>query len=168
MASKYEAVFQRLQKILNTEPRHQEKIDAVKKSMREEPDFIPGHLSASGLTKEYTLLRREKDDIEATLSDCQVRLDAVFQMMCEQFEVEGTKAITLENGDNVRIQPKIYASVVDAEAFRLWCLEQGLERQMTLHPQTAKSLINQRLLEGDPEPPGTKASVVDSAVFTKG
>jgi hypothetical protein len=165
MASKYEAVFQRLEKILNTEPKHQEKIDAVKKAMREEPSF---ELHASSLAAEYTNVRREKDGIEKTLSDCQVRLDAVFQMMCEQFEVEGTKAITLENGDNVRIQPKIYASVVDAEVFRLWCLEQGLERQMTLHPQTAKSLINQRLFEGDPEPPGTKASVVDSAVFTKG
>jgi hypothetical protein len=165
MSSKYEAVFSRLPKILNTEPRHQDKINAVKQAMQEEPSFL---LQATALASEYTALRREKEQHEATLSDCQVRLDAVFQMMCEQFEVEGTTGLTLDNGDKVRVQPKIYTSVTDPETFRLWCLEQGLERQMMLHPSTAKSLINQRLLEGDSEPPGTKASVVDSAVFTKG
>ncbi len=165
MASKYEEVFKRLPKVLDTEPRHQEKVDEVKRKLRNEPDFPA---QATFLASEYAALRREKDAIQEKLSDCQLRLDAVFQMMAEQFEVEGTTGLTLDDGDKVRIQPKIYASVVDPEAFRLWCLAQGLERKMMLHPQTAKSLINNMLLEGEAEPPGTKASVVDAAVFTKG
>ena len=166
MASKYEAVFQRLEKILNTEPAQQDKINAVKAAMQAEPDFKQ---HASALAAAYASIRREKDEITAELSECQVRLDAVFQLMAEQYEVEGTTALTLDNGDNIRVQPKLYVGFPDPEAFRLWCLaDPDLSRKMRLLPATASSLVSQMALAGEVEPPGTKLSIVDQAVFTKG
>lgn len=166
MASKYAQVFQRLTKILNTDPSHQAKIDAVKQEMQAEPTFVR---HASALAAEYAALRREKDTISADLSECQVRLDAIFQLMSEQFEVEGTTALTLDNGDNVRIQPKISVAFPDPDAFRQWCLaDPDLARSMRLMPQTAISLVSQMLLDGQAEPPGALASFYNQAVLTKG
>lgn len=165
MPSKYAAVFARLQKTLNTDPSHQLKVDAVKQAMRDEGI----EQRAAALATSYAAVRREKDSITAQLSECQVRLDAVFQLMCDAYEAEGTTSLTLGNGDAVRIQPKIYVGFPDPEAFRLWCLQdEDLKRKMVLHPSTASSLVSQMLLDGAAEPPGAKASFVDQAVFTKG
>lgn len=166
MASKYAHVFAGLKKILNTDPKHQEKVNAVKSEMQAEPDF---RMHASSLSAAYAAVRREKDAINEALSECQVRLDAIFQLMCDAYEIEGTTGLTLENGDKVRVQPKLYVGFPDPEAFRLWCLaDPDLSRKMTLHSSTATSLVSKMLLDGLAAPPGAKASVVDQAVFKRG
>ncbi len=152
MASKYAQIFAKLAKVLNVDPAHQDKVNAVKQAMADEPGF---RRHASALAASYAAVRREMDAINAA--------------MCDQYEAEGTTALTLDNGDNVRIQPKLWVSFPDPEAFRLWCLQdEDLRRKMVLHPSTASSLVSQMLLDGLAEPPGAKASVVDQAVFTKG
>ena len=166
MGSKYAQVFARLEKTLNTDPKHQEKVNAVKSAMQVEPDFKQ---HASALASEYAAIRREMDEITAAKSECQVRLDAVFQLMAEQYEVEGTSSLTLDNGDSIRVQPKLYVGFPDPEAFRLWCLaDPDLSRKMRLLPATASSLVSQMAFAGEVEPPGVKLSIVDQAVFTKG
>ena len=166
MASKYADLFKRLTKVLNTDPKHQERVNAVKAAMVAEPGFLR---HASALASDYAAVRREMDVINAQKSECQVRLDATFQLMCDQYEVEDTKALTLGNGDNVRVQPKLYVSFPDPEAFRLWCLEdEDLRRKMVLHPSTAASLVTKMAESGATAPPGTKLSFVDQAVFTNG
>jgi ABC-type uncharacterized transport system permease subunit len=166
MASKYAQVFQRLEKTLNTDPSYQSKVEAVKAELKADPDF---KMQASALAADYATLRRQKDTINAELSEVQVELDATFQLMAEAYEIEGTTSLTLENGDVIRVQPTISVSFPDPEAFRLWCLaDADLSRKMVLHASTAKSLVSQMLLDGQSEPPGAKASFYDQPVLTKG
>lgn len=166
MASKYAAVFAKLTKILNTDPKHQAKVEVVKQAMTTE-EWFKRH--ASVLAAKYAEVRREMDTINEVKSECQVRLDAIVQLMCDQYEVEGTKSLTLSNGDVIRVQPKLYIGIPDPEAFRLWCLKDpDLQRKMTLHSSTASSHVAKMLLAGEPAPPGTKPSFVDQAVFEEG
>lgn len=168
MPSKFDSIIEqmKLKRIFNTDASHQMKVEAVKAAMKEEPDF---KFQARTLAEQYAAARREMDAINAEKSKCQVRLDAIFQLMANQYEVEGTASLTMANGDVVRLQPKIAVRVVDPEAFRLWCLaDADLSQKMQLHPSTAQSLVKQLLEAGDPEPPGTEASYYDSATFTKG
>lgn len=166
MPSIYDKVFATLTKVLNTEPKHQMKVDAVKQAMQADPDF---KRHASVLAAKYAEVRREMDTINQFKSECQVRLDAVFQLMCDQYDVEGTKSLTLSNGDVIRVQPKLYIGIPDPEAFRQWCLKSpDLQRKMVLHSSTASSLVAKMLLAGQPAPPGTKPSFVDQAVFKEG
>lgn len=162
--SKYAHVFARLTKILNTDPDHQQKVEAVKADMRASNEFTQ---QAHWLAWEYAGLRREKAGIEADLSDCQVRLDAIEQLMHDQFEVEGTKGLTLANGDKIRVEPALGIKFVDPEKFRLWCLaDKDLALKMQLHVATATALVKKMLEVGQPEPPGTEAVTWDKSVFT--
>lgn len=162
--SKYAHVFARLTKILNTDPDHQQKVEAVKTEMIAENEFVR---QAHWLAAEYGSVRREKAAIEADLSECQVRLDAVEQLMHDQFEVEGMKGLTLANGDKVRVEPALGVKFTDPEKFRLWCLaDKDLALKMQLHVSTATALVKRMLEVGQPEPPGTEAVTWDKSVFT--
>lgn len=166
MPSKYASVFARLTKVLGTDPKHQERVDAVKDAMRTDKGFT---CQGAILASEYAALRREMDDINEQKSELQVHLDAVTQLMEDQFEVEGVSSLSLSNGDKVRVEPAIHPQVVDPEAFRLWCLQDpDLSRKMALHPSTTASLVKQMLLDGRAEPPGTQAVVWNKVVFTRG
>ena len=162
----YDHIIKRLPRVLNTEPHHQEKVDAVKKAMLEDPNFKQ---YGAVLAAKYAVQRGIKDAIQAELSMCQVTLDAISQLMASQFENEGTTSVTLSNGDKIRIEPGIHPKIEDHEAFRLWCFsDPDLSKKMTLHSSTASSLIKQLLIVGEPEPPGVKAVVWDKIVYTPG
>lgn len=147
---KYSTVIDRLPRLLGAAPAYQEKVNAVKQAIAADPDF---KLHASWLATEYAGLRAEKNTAEAVVSDVNLRLEAVSQLMTEQFEVEGVTSMKVA-GSAISVYMEPYAQVADKEAFRLWCVAQGLERQMSLPWQTTNSLTKARLLEGDPEPDG--------------
>jgi hypothetical protein len=161
VAGKYASVIDSLPRILGTEPAYQEKVQAVKDSI------IGDFPYASDLAREYAGLRAEKARAEDVVSDINLRLEAVAQLLTDQYEAEGTSMLRLEDGQSVSVQYEPYAQVVDKEAFRLWCLAQGLERSMALPWQTTNSLTKTRLLEGEPEPDGITATARTKIVLRK-
>lgn len=166
MPSKYDGLFARLPRVLGTDPVYQDKINAIKDLLVARSDFVrQGH----ALAKRYTELRRQKDRINRELSDTQVELDAITQLMESQFEVEHTTSIKLSNGDRIRIEPGIHGKVVDHVAFREWCMQdEDLRQKLTLHSATIAAIVKEMLLEGLAEPPGTQAVVWNKVVFTPG
>jgi len=155
---KYAAVIDKLPKLLGAkllgdDLNYQEKVQAIKQAMCEEPGFL---LQASALARQYVEARLEKDRIKEDLADVNLRLEAISQLMTDQFEVEGTSSLKLESGHSVSIFLQPYASVMDKDAFREWCVSQQLDRQMVLPWQTLNKLTNDMLLAGEPEPPGVK------------
>ena len=161
---KYAHVIDKLPKVLGVDPTNQDKIDAVARAISEEPGFTR---HGSYLAELYTDIRFEKDAAKQILSEIQLRLDAVEQMLVDQYEVEGTTSVHLVTGESVSVQYEPYAQVTDREAFRLWCLANGLERSMVLHPSTTQSLIKERLLEGEPEPAGINVVAQAKLVLRK-
>lgn len=111
-------------------------------------------MKSSALAREFAEIRAEKEAAERILSEIQLRLDAVVNLMVEQFEAEGLSSVRLDTGRLVSIGYEPYAQVVDKEAFRRWCIAHGLERSLQLWPSTTQKLVKDMLLAGDPEPDG--------------
>lgn len=152
MAGKYAKVIDALPRLLGDNPDYQQKVQAVKDAMTAEQDF---KMHATWLAQIYADIRDEKEEAETAMSAINLRLEAVKQLMADQFENEGVSALHTDSGRRISIYLEPYAQVVDREAFRVWCeADPDLRRKMALPWQSTNSLTKARLLEGEPEPPG--------------
>jgi hypothetical protein len=116
-----------------------------------------GRRTATGFARAYHELRNIADFIDKQESRLNLLLEAYTALLIDQFEVEGSTSVRLDDGTSVSVQYEPYAQVQDREAFRQWCVKEGLERSMTLPWQTTNALVKDKLLAGQPEPPGIKA-----------
>lgn len=160
---KYDRIINSLPRLLGTEPAYQIRVQAVKDEMLKE---LPNH--ASAFARSYAEIRAEKDEADDVLSEINLRLEAVSQLMAEAFEVEGTTKLTLDTGQTVSTYYEPAGRVVDKEAFRLWCIENGLERSLQLWPSTMVSLLKERLLAGEDAPAGVEAHARRAIRLSKG
>jgi len=216
MAGKYAHVIDKLPRLLNTEPKYQEKVEVVKKEMLRHPcdcgmtdeadpekhagdcayQHVRTFVPATDLTKVYIAIRNEIDGLEAKLSDANLRLEANSQLMTNQFEVEDLSSLSINGVGSVRAQYEPYAKVDDKEKFRLWCVTPlgvcmtcggshdaighnpetfthkylpggGLEKSLALPWQSTNSIVKERLLSGEPEPPGVIAHAKVKIVLTR-
>jgi hypothetical protein len=158
MPSKYAKVFSRLEK-LPEDPAYQQQVDALKESIV--------NRSSSALSHTYAKLRGKKKEIDEELKGINLQIEAVSQLLIDAYEADDITTLKLTTGQTVRTQPEPYPTIQDKEKFRLWCLNEGLEREMHLHSQTASSLVKEMLLEGNPEPEGVKAFIKTKVVLTK-
>jgi len=126
-----------------------------------------GRQHGSVLARYYAETREVLDAIDAQESNLNVTLEAFEQMIVEQYEAEGTTSIRLTEGGTVRVQTEPKAVVEDRDAFRDWCIRNGLERSLQLAWQTTNALTKERLLKGEPEPTGVKAYAADKLVYTR-
>jgi hypothetical protein len=164
MAGKYSKVIDALPRMLSTEAPYQERVEQVKASITNDSDF---ELHASTLAHEYAGLRAEKDKAESFVSEINLRLEAVSQLMADQFEIEGVSSLKTESGQSVAVQLEPYARVVDKEANRLWAIKNGLERMMSLPWQTINSQAKEMLLDGMPPPDGVEVFAKTKIVLRK-
>ena len=155
---KYDAVVRKL-KPLEQEQTYQEKLNIIKDEVEDKKTIT--------LLKEWVRLRTEKKEIEEDLSKINKYLAAYEQLIETAYEQEGTSSIRLASGPSVSIQYEPYSTVQDKEAFRKWCIENGLENSLSLAWQTMNSLTKERLLKGEPEPDGVKAFVKTKFVLRK-
>jgi hypothetical protein len=164
MAGKYAKVVNALPKLAGEEPAYQDKVTVVKLAMIAEPEYKPG---ASAMAKAYAAVRAEKARIEEQLSECNLRLTAIEQLLVDQYELEDTASVRLDTGESISVQVEPYAQVQDREAFRQWCVAEGLEKLMSIPWTTANSLTKQRLVDGLPEPPGVTVFAKNKIVLRK-
>lgn len=131
-------------------------------------DLSGGRRHGSVLARMYKAIRQVKEahteDVEARVNLLQMALE---QMVVDQYEVEGTQSIKLDEGGTVRVQYEPHAQVKDREAFRQWCVQEGLETQMSLPWQTTNALLKQRLLDGLDVMPGTEAYSKAKTIYAK-
>lgn len=148
---KYAHLIDNLPRLLGAEPAYQVKVDAVKQALRDDINFV---MHAAFLAKEYVNVRMEKENVEDELSEINLRLEAVSQLMAEQFEVEGVSSLKTDSGRTISVYAEPYPQVHDKELYRQWCLSKGFERDMHLWPSKTAALTKEMLLAGEPEPPG--------------
>jgi len=117
-------------------------------------------MTPASLARLYRELRDTKDIINGELAAIEVELDAVSQLMTQHFESEGlTQVKTDRELISVYVEP--YSSVEDPEALRQWCVNEGLERRMSLAWSTVNSITKQRLEDGLPAPDGVRIYAKD-------
>jgi hypothetical protein len=162
---KYAEVVKTLPRLPASDAGFQEKVASRK---RELIDNDPLKMrSASALASEYRRLRDSKEEVEQVMSRLNLELEAIGQLLIQQYEADGTSSIALATGGSVSTQLEPYAQVTDRDACRQWAIAEGLERQLALPWQTANSLVKDRLLKGEPEPPGMKAFVRTKIVLRR-
>lgn len=132
---------------------------------------------ATRMAEAYVEHRRRKAAIEETLGQLNTVIAAYEQLLAESQEqgAEGwgaygvkPNAIRLATGETVRVTREPQAKVVDKEAFRRWAIANGYESQLQLMWQTTNGIVKERLLAGEPEPPGTEAYSYTKIVLVKG
>ena len=146
----------------------QEKIDLEKATVTNRDPVL--------LAQTYIRLRAEKELLALKLSALNVKVEAYEQLLTASENAKepawgryGAKpnALRLPSGDTIRIQPEPYGKVIDREAFRLWCIKNGYERQLQLWPSTMSLLVKERLVVGQPEPDGTEGFRYFKVILTR-
>lgn len=171
MASKFEKVLPGLKPAPPTadDVARQEKLDEIKARYTNRD---PAYLAAT-----YIKYRAEIDAIKERLSQANLYLDAIVQLIVESEQIGATgwgdygaldNALRLVDGGTIRVQPEPYGQVKDKEAFRLWCIQNGYERQLQLWPSTMNSVCKERLVAGDNLPDGCEVFVKQKIVYTPG
>lgn len=125
-----------------------------------------GRHEASAYARAYATLRRIGEDVDRWRGSIQLLLDAYEELMVSQMEVEGIASQRLADGSSVSYFLEPAPQVLNKEEFRQWCISQGLESQMFLHPSTAASLIKEMMRKGEKEPPGVQAYSLTKVRFT--
>lgn len=182
MAGKYAKLVKTLPKFQGKDAQSQ-RIAALAETIKQDPDFVQ---HASALAATYTKLRAMRKLLDHVESSLELRTAAIEQIALDQFENEATLSIKLAEGvvmfeeamadlvdeimavkeidlqlnltPTVYYQPEVYCEVEDRDKFREWCIANGLADKLQLWPSTMTSITRERLLAGDTEPDGVKAS----------
>lgn len=163
---KYDGIIHKLRLArLGEEPKYQEKVNIVKQEIRES---LGARLQASILAGLYEAERDEKAKIQELLSEINLKITALEQLIDEVYEVEDVTNIKLANGSAINVQREPYAQVVDRDEVRIWAIKTGLERSLTLPWQTLNSHVKELLTLGEPLPPGVKLWSRSSVRLTRG
>jgi hypothetical protein len=162
-SGKYKGIT--LPRMIGVKPSYYDKVNALREEIEQDPEF---QRQAGTIAQTYAALRREAEVVAAQLSDIKLRLTAVMLLMIDQFENEGETGLTMRNGDKVRWNPEPHLVVTNKEEFRLWCLQNDLERDMVLPWGKANKLVKEMLLDGRGEPPGAECYMRPKVSFTKG
>jgi len=148
---------------------YQSRVDEVKKDIT--------NRAAVFLGTSYALLRVKKKLAENVLKDINLHIAAHEQLLVESQEIQAAgwgdygateNTLRLETGESIRVQAEPTSQVKDKEAYRLWCIENGYERQMGLWPSTTEAIVKERLLAGEKPPDGCEVYARTKIVFTKG
>ena len=167
--SKYAHVLPGLPRLATSEGMlsSRDKVEAVKQGL--------APLGSLDLTAYYIGLRRQKAALMAQVKELNVSIEACRQLLVDSQMAKAPgwgeygvadNAIRLATGDILRVQPKPHAKILDAEAFRLWCLKAGYERDMKLHPGKANSVVKERLVAGVELPDGVDVYRWDALSLT--
>lgn len=127
-----------------------------------------GKLPPGKLCEKYRLFRIAKDAIAEDLSDINLQIEAISELLREAYEAAGIRSLKLVSGGSIGIHPEPKAQVIEKETYRLWCLKQGLESQLALVWATTNSITKNLLLAGQPEPDGVKAYMLYKISYRRG
>lgn len=115
MASKWAKLKGKLEPFIE-EPSYQEKVD------EEKSQFIA--LSPVELARQFKMAKDQKDEHEAMISDINVRLKALSQLIVSALEGAGMEALELPSGMKVGLEEKVYIGVLDTPegraAYQKW------------------------------------------------
>jgi hypothetical protein len=176
---KYDAILPSLRPAPPQDLSRQEKIEKIKEeellAIKEE-DGVYGITNPTSLADRYIVLRDLEEKLKEELSAVTLQLDAYEQMLADSQETNvggwgeygvNEKALRLPDGTTIRVDREPYGQVKDKEAFRVWCIANGYERQLQLWPSTMNAIVKERLLVGQPEPDGCESFSKFKIVLTR-
>lgn len=119
-------------------------------------------LSKVEKARRYCELRDQKDRLEDQISDINVSLEALSQLMIAEMENEGTDLFRLDSGDSLSIKDEPYSSVNERPKFIEWINSTNQQDLLSVNYQTMNSMVKNRLEQGLSAPPGIKVFLKQS------
>ena len=106
-------------------------------------------------------LRDEKADLELKLKICNKKLAEINVRVVAGMELANVTKLTVEGIGTVYGANSLYPQVKDAEAMMQWLKDNHFEALVreTVHPQTLKAWVKDRMEGGEDMPPETVLSV---------
>ncbi len=158
---KYDDVIDGLPSLTKATPRD-ERVRELMSEFHEKYPEIPD------LAYEFAMERAKKAELDKQASIVKERIEALTVLLVNQFESDQIRSVKLSTtGQTVSVRTKPHAVVKDKEAFRLWCIAEGMVNEMHLHPSTTGSLVKERLLQGEAEPDGIEAYMAETLYLAK-
>jgi len=107
-----------------------------------------GKFSSAALARAYRDVRKVKDEMEKAEKFTNLLIKAYEQLFANQAEADGIEAVPLTDGDRIGVLYEPHAKVVDRDAFREWCIENGYERELNLAWGTTNNLAKDATMKG--------------------
>ncbi len=137
------------------EPAYAAKIEERKRLV---VDFTenPEAANVNWLAVRFAAARAEKQRLEDQIYDRNIEIEALSQLLVEALEVQSLEKVELSSGALVFIQDTPYPVVKDKAALLAWIKKQRMNDLLGVNYQTLKGLTNERLVAGQPPPPGVE------------
>lgn len=126
----------------------QQKVDEAKSQYQ--------FLEAPELARMFKQEKLNKKNLEEKVSLVNVEIEALSQLLVQNFEENGLQKITLEDGKTCYMQIEPYSSVSDQSILLAEIKKQKMQALLTLAWGTINAINKERLLAGKPPLPGTK------------
>lgn len=97
-----------------------------------------------------------KDAHEETISELNVEIEALSQLLCDALEDQSIQKVELASGAVLFLQDTPYPKVVDKEALLEWIKKNKMSSLLGINHQTLKGLTNELLVSGKPAPVGVE------------
>jgi hypothetical protein len=116
----------------------------------------PGEANVNWLAALFAQCRKVKDNLEEEISECNVKLEALSQLLVNALEDQSMEKITLSSGATGFIQDTPYPIVRDKEKVMAWIKKNKMTSLLGVNYQTLKGVTNERLVAGQPPPDGVE------------
>jgi hypothetical protein len=113
-------------------------------------------LNAAELARRFAAVRNAKKSLEDAISDCNVQLEALSQLLVNDLESSAIQKIQLDTGETAYIQSEPYSSVEDKSKFMAWVKKKKLSGMLSMPYQSMNALVKELLVQGKPAPDGIK------------
>ncbi len=150
---KYDKVIGKLKaEPLQSEPKFREKVDARKREIVEAETKLLGVVKPGALALRYASVEKQVDLNRESASELSVEELALEELLSTVFEEDGLTELKVSTPWGavmaVGVSNEPTTAVVDQERLVAWLKENGYEKLLTIHANTAGSLAKDILLEG--------------------
>jgi len=142
-----------------------EKVDAAKRRLVGAAN--PEDANVARLARKVATARREKHELEERISELNLDLAALDEVMAQVLENEEQQSVKLSDGVVVYLKRTVYPSIFDKQKSFAWMKKHlspaELFGMLSVHPSTYKSFVTDLVERGEEPPAGTKVFIKVSA-----
>lgn len=115
-----------------------------------------GNLSRAEVSELFKRAKRRKKKLESIEKKINLEIEATETLLASLLESSGEESFKSTLGGSFSIKDEVYVTVKDKKAYSEWAKSNGYEDEFQMHHKKTESIVNERLLNGEPPPPGVE------------
>lgn len=113
-------------------------------------------------------LKETKKKLEADISEINIGIAAMSELLSDAFISIGTQSTTLSTGELFYLKDEPYIKVIDPQKNNEWFKENGMDEIRTVQWQTQNALVKEALKQNKPIPEGIEIYMKTTVEMRKG